>query len=216
MANQRTIAVIDDHPIVRRGLTVTFDEEKDFRVVAEGASAVDAVRIARDKNPDVYLLDVTMPGNGVEAAREIKAMHPNATIIMFTIREELATVQAALTAGATGYVLKGIDADELVSVVRSVVGGSRYVSPELAAKLLGPASGTSDADRPAADATRLASLTERERQIFEQLGSGRSNREIAGQLGLTENTIKHYITPLLQKLGVRNRTEAALLAKSTR
>lgn len=208
--------MVDDHPVVRRGVSETFAEQQDFTVVGEGASAADAVRLAGSVAPDVILLDVTMPGGGVEAAREIRQRHPAVKILMLSIREDLATVRAALKAGARGYVSKGVGGDDLVASVRKVMAGERLVSPELAARLI------EDEQKPL---THIGSgpgtaggtiLTSREQQIFDLLREGLSNQEIADRIGLSENTVKHYMTPLLHKLGVRNRTEAALLASNKR
>ncbi len=218
MAKKTRLAVVDDHPIVRRGVVETFNEEADFEVVAEGGSADDALRIARENRPDLMLLDVTMPGGGIEAVVKLRsAGRPELRILMLSIREDLATVQAALKAGASGYASKGVDGVDLVACARRVVAGENYVSPELAARLL-----TMDLQTEVARSTHETSasnslrvpLTQREEQIFELLGEGLSNVEIAEKLDLSENTIKHYITPLLHKLGLRNRTEAAVLART--
>jgi two-component system, NarL family, nitrate/nitrite response regulator NarL len=207
------LAVVDDHPVVRRGIVETLADEAGFDVVAEGASADDAVRIAEDVRPDLMLLDVSMPGGGLEAAVRIHQARPELRFAMLSIREDLATVRSALRAGARGYVSKGIDGIELVACVRRLLDGGNYVSPDLAARLLAlepeSASQAGKTDKPAS----AAKLTDREDQIFRLLGQGLSNQEIGSKLGLTENTVKHYITPLLHKLGVRNRTEAAVLAK---
>lgn len=216
MSRKIRLAVVDDHPVVRRGVIETFSEEGDFELVGEGGSADDAVRIARQASPDLMLLDVSMPGGGVEAVTAIRAERPDLRIAMLSIREDLATVRAALKAGAKGFISKGIDSNELVVCARKILGGGDYVSPELAARLLSLDAGAGEVDRTVQRAplppTR-AHLTLREEQIFRLLGEGLSNSEIAQRIGLTENTVKHYITPLLHKLGVRNRTEAALLAR---
>ncbi len=212
MVKRTRVVVVDDHPVVRRGVASTFSEEADFDVVGEGASAQDAIKLAREKRPDLIVIDVTMPGGGVEAATAIAKAHPDVAILMLSIREDLATVRAALRAGAHGYISKGVSGDDLVSTARRVLAGERYVTPELAARLIAedvPAQSAESEER-----VRLrASLTQRERQIFGLLGEGLSNQEIAARIGLTENTVKHYVTPLLHKLGVRSRTEAALLAR---
>ena len=212
MSKRYKVAVVDDHPIFRRGVAETFDEAEDFEVIAEGASAKDATAIARDKRADVYLLDVSMPGDGIQATRDILRLRPESIIVLLTIREELAVVQAGLAAGARGYILKGIDGNDLLAAVRKATAGQGYVTPELAAKLL------MDLNHRAAPAAVQdhSILTDREKQIVALLQAGHSNREIAEKLGLRENTIKHYMTPLLQKLGVRNRTEAALLARDAK
>jgi two-component system, NarL family, nitrate/nitrite response regulator NarL len=212
MAKKAKVVIVDDHPVVRRGIAATFAEQADFAVTGEGASAQDAIRLSRELRPDMILLDVTMPGGGIEAAAAIAKSRPETAILMLSIREDLATVRAALRAGAHGYISKGVAGDDLVASARRVLAGERYVSPELAARLIseGPASADTNASEPV---TLRASLTQRERQVFELLGEGLSNLEIAERVGLSENTVKHYMTPLLHKLGVRNRTEAALLAR---
>ena len=212
MAKKKKVAVVDDHAVVRRGVSETFAEQPDFEVIAEGACAQDAVRIAREKNPDLFVLDITMPGGGVEAVAEICKFRPEAIFLMLSIREDLATVRAALRAGASGYISKGVDGQDLVDAARRVLAGEKFVSPVLAARLL-----TQDEDMDSASSTSgpsaATTLTDREREILDLIGRGLSNQEIARTLELSENTIKHYITPLLQKLKARNRTEAALIAR---
>jgi two-component system, NarL family, nitrate/nitrite response regulator NarL len=212
MVQKIKLAVVDDHPVVRRGVCDTFRDEPDFEVVAEGANALDAVTIAEHVRPDLMLLDVSMPGGGVEAMHKIREFRPDLRVAMLSVREDLATVRAALQAGARGYISKGIDGNELVDSVRKMMAGACFVSPELAARLLvlEPASVEPATGNP--QTPRRANLTEREDQIFRLLGEGLNNQEISQRLGLSENTVKHYITPLLHKLGVRNRTEAALVA----
>jgi DNA-binding NarL/FixJ family response regulator len=213
MTRKARVAVVDDHPVVRRGVSETFAEDAEFEVIGEGASAEDAIRIAREKRPDLMVLDMTMPGGGVEAVTEIRKLRPDMAILILTIREDLATGRAALKAGARGYISKGVDGGDLIATARKVLTGEHYVSPELAARLLMENEGTPPALQP--DHLQLnAALTAREQQILDLLGEGLSNQEIAHRLALSENTVKHYMTPLLHKLGVRNRTEAALLAGS--
>ena len=216
MAKKSRVLVIDDHPVVRRGIATTFNEEADFTVIGEGASAADAIRLTNDLKPDLVLLDVTMPGGGIEAAMEIAEKAPATSILMLSIREDLATVRAALRAGAHGYISKGVDGQELVAAARRILAGERYVSPELAARTIAEEISTGGVRREGGpDVTLRAALTQRERQIFDLLGEGLTNQQIAERIGLSENTVKHYMTPLLHKLGVRNRTEAALLARSS-
>ena len=212
MAKRRRVVVVDDHPVVRRGVAATFAEESDFEVVGEGSSAEDAVRLAREKHPDLVVIDVTMPGGGVEAAAAIAKARPDVAILILSIREDLSTVRAALRAGAHGYISKGISGGDLVASARRVLAGERYVTPELAVRLIADDTPADEIETPER-VTLRSSLTERERQIFGLIGEGLSNQEIAARIGLTENTVKHYVTPLLQKLGVRSRTEAALLVR---
>ncbi len=210
MADNLRCVLIDDHPLFREGVAGVLRAEPSFEVIGEGASAQEAVQLAAELLPDVILLDITMPGGGVNAARQIAAACPFIKIIMLTASEEEDDVTAALKAGARAYVLKGVAARELVRIVRLVVEGEVYVTPALAVSVL------ADIDAAPIAATRsnemLSQLSERERQILEKVAAGLSNKEIGAQLYLSEKTIKHYMTNILQKLHVHNRVEAALLA----
>jgi DNA-binding NarL/FixJ family response regulator len=212
MASEIRIAIVDDHPIVRRGVSETLSEEPDFKLVGVGESAQDAVRLARHEHPDIILLDIALAGGGIEAARQIARERPDIKVVMLTVREDQTTVKAALRAGARGYLAKGVDGPELVGALRRIQAGQSYVTPTLAAQLLAEAGPSHDAAGEPARG-QPARLTEREEQIINLLGEGLSNQAIGQKLGLTENTIKHYMTSLLQKLGAKNRTEAALLAR---
>jgi two-component system, NarL family, nitrate/nitrite response regulator NarL len=213
LAKKIRIAIVDDHPMLRRGVSETLSEAEDIELVGIGQSAHDAIRLAGEQAPDLILLDIALPGGGIEAAREIAKSFPEIKVAMLTFREDQATVKAALRAGARGYLVKGVDGPELVDTVRKIHSGQSYVTPTLAAQLLSDTE-QADAARPASTSPQVARLTQREQQIVALLGDGLSNQEIAERLNLTENTIKHYMTPILQKLGVRNRTEAALIART--
>ena len=204
------VAIVDDHPLFREGVAHTLGAQPDVEVIAEGGSAADALRIAAERMPDVMLLDVSMPGGGVEAVRQIAAAFPVVKVVMLTVSEDEDDVTAALRAGARAYVLKGVAARELVRILRAVAAGEVYVTPSLASSLLFELS----ADKRGAPANPLDELTERERQILEGVAAGDSNKEIGAKLHLTEKTVKHHMTNILQKLQVRNRVEAALLARS--
>lgn len=211
MALKKRLIVVDDHPLVRKGVRDTINEEADLEVVGEGASADDAVRLAGEVRPDLILLDVTMPGDGVKAAERIHLSWPDMKVAMLTVRDDIGTVGAALRAGARGYISKGTAGPDLIDTLRRILRGEHYVDPDLAARLLADGRSVEPSNvRPGSDSVPL---TEREAQIFALIGRGLNNIEIAEALGLSENTIKHYITPLLTKLGVRNRVEAALLAR---
>jgi len=205
------IAVVDDHPMMRRGVTETLSEEADLELVGVGGSAEDAMRLAKHERPDLILLDIALPGGGIEATKEIAKAYPDIKVVMLTVREDRATVNAALRAGARGYIVKGVEGPELVSTLRTINSGQSYVTPALAAQLLADAG---PAPAPSATAGTPTRLTGREQQIVMLLGDGLSNLEIAERLELTESTVKHYMTRILQKLGLRNRTEAALFART--
>jgi DNA-binding NarL/FixJ family response regulator len=211
MTDNLRIAIVDDHPLLRAGVARTLSEQPAFEVVGEGASADDAVRLAEELLPDVMIIDVSMPGGGIAAARRISASCPVVKLIMLTVSEDDEDVCAALQAGARGYVLKGVGAGELVEVIRSVARGEAYVSPALAARLLADGRRGDRAGDGAADL--VAGLTAREEQILRCVARGLSNKEVGRELDLQEKTVKHYMTNILQKLQVRNRVEAALVAR---
>ena len=209
VASKVRIVIVDDHALFRDGLATILAAEADFEVVGQGGSADDAIRLARDLLPEIILLDIDMPGGGITAARAIAIDCPVTKVVILTSSEEDDHLIAALKTGTRAYILKGVPARELLRILRAVEAGESYVPPALATSLLvelnQPAS--KPADNP------IDELTERERQILEGLATGSSNKEIGQKLFLAEKTVKHYITNILQKLQVRNRVEAALLAQ---
>jgi DNA-binding NarL/FixJ family response regulator len=211
MVEPLQVAIVDDHPLFREGVAHTLGAQLDIEIVGEGESAADAVRIAGEQLPDVILLDVSMPGGGLNAVRQIASAFPVVKIVMLTVSEEEDDVTAALRAGARAYVLKGVAARELVRILRAVAAGEVYVTPALASNLLVGLTGGAGNRQTSSP---LDELTERERQILELVAGGDSNKEIAYQLHLSEKTVKHHMTNILQKLQVRNRVEAALMARS--
>jgi DNA-binding NarL/FixJ family response regulator len=163
------------------------------------------VALATSTQPDVALLDIAMPGGGLDAARQIAVVSPSTRVVMLTSSEDNDDLVAAMNAGSQGYVLKGIAGRELREILKSIHGGSRYVTPGLA---YGAIRGLS---RPPAH-DPLADLTARERDVLELVGGGLSNAQIGGRLGLAEKTVKHHMTAILGKLGAGSRVEAALIA----
>ena len=204
----RTV-LADDHPIFRDGLVRTLQESGEFAVVGEAATADEAVALVERHLPDLALLDISMPGGGIDAARRIRAAAPATRIAMLTVSENDGDVTGALRAGAIGYVLKGVAARELVTILCGVARGEAHVSPALAARLLGDleAGARKSGRRP------IDSLTRREEDILRRVARGMSNREVAEALGIQEKTVKHYMTSILEKLEVRNRVEATLIAR---
>jgi DNA-binding NarL/FixJ family response regulator len=205
------IAIIDDHPLFREGVVHTLGAQPDIEVVGEGESAADALRIVAERMPDILLLDVSMPGGGLNAVRQIAAAFPVVKVVMLTVSEAEDDVTAALRAGARAYVLKGVASRELARILRSVAAGEVYVTPSLAASLLYELTGGRG---PNAAPNPLDGLTEREHQILERVAGGDSNKEIGSKLGVSEKTVKHHMTNILQKLQARNRVEAALMART--
>lgn len=205
------VVVADDHPLFRGGVSLTMQEAGDIEVVGECDSAETVVVKVRETLPDVVLLDISMPGNGLTAARKIGLEHPEVRILMLTVSEQDEDVLNALRSGAAGYVLKGVDADALVDAVRNVHRGESYISPGLAGRVLLSMNTGVRQDAPSPDP--ISALTHREVQILRLVARGMSNREVGRELDLREATVKHYMTNILEKLQVRNRVEAALLAR---
>lgn len=204
------IVLVDDHPLFREGVATTLAEEADIEIVGQGESADDAVRLVNELLPDIILLDISMLGGGIVAARQITEVYPVVKIVMLTVSEHDDDVVAALQAGARGYILKGVGGDDLINIVRSVNEGASYVSPDLAARLLVEMKNGAGPNEPP---DSLTGLTKREEQILKHVSHGLSNKEVGRELSLQEKTIKHYMTNILQKLQVRNRVEAAILAR---
>ena len=196
------VAIVDDHPLFREGVAFTLGNQPDVEVVAEGGSAADALRIAAERMPDVMLLDVSMPGGGLEAISSVLSRSPETRVLMLTASEEVDTLSAALQRGAAGYVLKGIGSRGLAEAIRAVVRGSKFVSPAMSAKVMERSLG--------AQSSPKASLTPRELEVMELVAEGLSNKHIGLRLDLQEKTVKHHMTQILLKLGVTNRTEAAI------
>ncbi len=206
MASRMRVVVADDHPMFRAGVVATLKSAGTFEVVGEASSADEAVKVVKDRQPDVVLLDLNMPGSGLTAAAAITQACPAVRVVMLTVSETSESVNAALEAGASGYILKGTSATEFVRVVHSIGGGESYVTPGLAARLL-----TQMRQKAATrQAEGLSDLTVREEEILAQVACGLTNKEIANKLLLSEKTVKHYMTNVMQKLQVRNRVEAAI------
>jgi DNA-binding NarL/FixJ family response regulator len=196
------VLLADDHAIVRAGLRELLEEEPDVEVVAEASGVAAAVERAVATRPDVALVDILMPdGSGLEALRRIRERAPSVRVVLLTSVGEPAAVREALAAGAAGYLLKDLTRAALVGAIRAAAEGRRVLHPE--------------AERALAEAGApgpLDALTPRERTVLELVARGRSNRQIALRLGLTEGTVKGYVSAILDKLGVQDRTSAALLA----
>lgn len=203
------VALADDHPLLREGVARTLAESGRFEVVGEAANADEAVALAERERPHLLLLDISMPGGGLAALRRVLALPEPPRCAMLTVSEEDDDVMQALRAGAAGYVLKGVGARELVQILEDLAGGRTYVAPNLAMKVLAAL----NAPRPAPPPTPLDALTRREEEILRRVAEGKSNKEVARELDLQEKTVKHHMTAILQKLGARNRTEAALIAR---
>ncbi|MFJ1754236.1 response regulator [Kitasatospora sp. NPDC088134] len=200
------VLLVDDHQVVRRGLRTFLEVQDDIEVVGEAADGAEAVDRAADLDPDVVLMDLKMPRvDGIEALRLLRERGSAAKVLIVTSFTEQRTVVPALRAGAAGYVYKDVDPEALAGAIRSVHAGHVLLQPELAAALLAE-------DVPAGPQGRGGSLTDREREVLSHLADGRSNREIARALHLSEKTVKTHVSNILMKLDVADRTQAALWA----
>ena len=211
-ADKLRLVIVDDHALFREGLASVLSAEADIEVIGMGGSAQEAIRLAAELLPEVILMDIDMPGSGLEAARVIARDCPAVRIVVLTASESDDHLMTALKIGARAFILKGVAARELIRILHAVAAGETYIPPALAASLLlemrhSPAQPVNEAEDP------LSDLTAREREILENLADGLSNKEIGSKLFLSEKTVKHYMTNILQKLQVRNRVEAALLAQ---
>ena len=206
MSDTIRILLADDHPLFRDGVAHSLSVEPDFEIIAQAESGEKAVELANELHPDIVLLDVSMTGiGGIEAARKIALNIPGVRIMMLTVSENRENLMAALKVGAHGYVLKGVSASELRTITRRVACGEAYVTPALAADMLTEFSQPHPLDS-------FSELTPREVDILQLLSQGLTNRQIGERMFLAEKTVKHYMTSILQKLHVRSRTEAAVIA----
>jgi DNA-binding NarL/FixJ family response regulator len=205
-AGKVTVLIADDHPVVRQGLRVLLSLHSDIEVVAEAGSGAEAVDLAGAVAPDVILLDLKLPGlDGVGVLAELRQRGLPSRVLVLTSVADPASVTVAMRSGAAGFLYKDVDPDALVRAVRSVHDGHTVLAPEAAGSLV----------RSGARATAaggLAALTAREREVLAQLAEGRSNREIARLLHMSEKTVKTHVSSVLAKLGVADRTQAALYA----
>jgi len=196
------VLVVDDHPVVRQGLRTFLDLQDDLTVVGEAADGAAAVTAAGDLRPDVVLLDLRMPGaDGVAALHGLRASGNPAKVLVITSFTEPAAVLPAIRAGAAGYVYKDLDPPALAAAIRAVHAGHVLLHPEVARLLAGGEGRRAD-----------VRLTAREREVLAAIARGRANREIARELAVSEKTVKTHVSAILTKLGVQDRTQAALIA----
>ncbi|MDR6842149.1 DNA-binding NarL/FixJ family response regulator [Pseudoxanthomonas sacheonensis] len=204
MSEMIRILLADDHAVVREGLRALLEQQPDMRVVAEASDGPTALRMVVGETPDVIVLDMKMPGaTAVETIEAIKQQRPRTQVLVFTSYAEDSQVRDALTAGATGYLLKDALAEDLIRAVREVNAGRAWLHPQAQRQML------EWMRRPP---SQVDSLTSRERSVLILLAEGQSNKQIARNLGLTAGTVKGYVSQVLDKLGVADRTQAALLA----
>ena len=205
-----SVAVIDDHPLFREGVIHSLSEGGRFRIVGQGGSIEEALSIAAEKRPDIILMDLSMPGGGLNALTSITEQHPEQKVVVLTVSEDGDDMATAIRRGAKGYVVKGVGSRALGEILRLVAAGQTYISPTLTAKLVAK---IKDPEKRLSDG--ISNLNAREIEILGLVTSGLSNKRIALRLGLQEKTIKHYMTRIMQTLAVSNRTEAAIVFRDS-
>jgi len=214
------ILLVDDQALFREGLRTLLSIHDDLEVVGEASNGQEAVTAVEKLTPDVVLMDLRMPVlNGVAATRQITESTPKSRVIVLTTFDDDDYVFDGLRAGAVGYLLKDVPSAKLVEAIRAAARGESFLQPSVAAKVVAEFSRMSDLETSAGSTTAVAQqdlvepLSERELEILGVLATGASNREIANKLFITEGTVKNHVTNILGKLGVRDRTQAALKAK---
>ncbi|MET9518758.1 response regulator transcription factor [Streptomyces sp. NPDC002994] len=204
--NRIRVLLVDDHQVVRRGLRTFLEIQDDIEVVGEAGDGAEGVARAEELRPDVVLMDIKMPGtDGIDALRKLRELANPAKVLIVTSFTEQRTVVPALRAGASGYVYKDVDPDALAGAIRSVHAGHVLLQPEVADALLSQEETNSGTGRG-------STLTDREREVLTLIADGRSNREIARALVLSEKTVKTHVSNILMKLDLSDRTQAALWA----
>ncbi len=202
-----TLFLVDDHEVVRRGLKDLIESDPEIKVIGEAATAQEAVEKIPSMAPDVAVLDVRLPdGSGVEVCREIRAKSPEIYCLMLTSFSDDEALFSSIMAGASGYLLKQVKGRELISAIKRVANGESLLDPALIRKVMDKIRSDTDIDE------RIARLTPQERAILKLIAEGKSNRQIASDMFLSEKTVKNYVSNMLGKMGFSRRTEAAVYA----
>lgn len=200
------VMLVDDHEIVRRGIRAVLEAYDDVRVVAEAASASQAVDVALQSRPDLIVMDIRLAeGSGIEATREIRTHIHNIQVLMLTSFADDEALVASIMAGAAGYVLKQVKGDDLVEAIRAVAAGQSLLDPAITRSVLDRLRKSQHLERD----EKLARLTHQEERVLELVTDGKTNRQIGDQLHLTERTVKNYLSSVYAKLNVARRAEAA-------
>ncbi|MDC9825125.1 response regulator transcription factor [Devosia sp. ZB163] len=211
MSNLCRVAFVDDHPVLLDGIAVLFGRNPAFEVVATGNSADAALRIVEKHAPEILFLDLSMPGNVFGAIAEISRSQPNVKTVVFTAFSSVDSALRALDAGAMGFVLKGSTLTEMFEATEAVRHGELFITKQYASQVMGGLRNRARQD----EINRAIKLSVREKQILEHLMHGRTNREIADSLLLSEKTVKHYMTNMMSKLHARNRVELVIEAQKS-
>lgn len=219
------LMLVDDHEVVRTGLRSFLETQPDFKVIAEAGNGLEALEKAKDAQPDIVLMDITMPDmDGIETTQQLKGLYPECQILVLTVHTDKQYFMKMLEAGASGYITKQAAADELVAAIQAVSAGHVYLQPALARWLLEdyqrlaknvPSLSTEESTEKNNDAVDLAILSERERQVLELVGEGLNNHDIGEKLGLSPKTIARHRERIMKKLNMHSRTELVKFAIRT-
>jgi DNA-binding NarL/FixJ family response regulator len=200
------LLVVDDHEVVRQGLVALLDRREGFEVVAQAATVTESIALAGRYEPDLVIMDVRLPdGSGIEACREIRATRPETRVVMLTSYPDEEAVLSAIIAGASGYLLKQIRGRDLVSALEAVGRGESLLDPAVTEKVLERVRRVASGS----DTDELAELTGQERKILLLVAEGKTNKEIASEVFLSDKTVKNYVSSILSKLNLQRRTQAA-------
>ncbi|WP_027409826.1 response regulator [Anoxybacteroides tepidamans] len=202
------VLIVDDHHVVRRGLMFFLKTQKDIQIIGEATNGEEAVRLVNERRPDVVIMDLVMPVmDGVEATKKIKETSPDTKVLILTSFSDQDHVIPAIRAGASGYQLKDIEPDQLVAVIRSIHRGESQLHPKVASHVM-----THLYQGEKKEEQLLEELTKREKEVLAEIAKGKSNKEIAASLMITEKTVKTHVSNILAKLNLADRTQAALYA----
>lgn len=217
-----SIVLVDDHKLFREGIKRILEMEEGFKVVGEGADGEEAVTLARELRPDIMLMDINMPNiNGVSATENVVENSPETKVIILSIHDDEGYVYRTLRSGASGYLLKEMEAKDLIEAVRVVAAGGAYIHPKVTGKLIDEFRRLSEqeeevghaaAAESVADSRIIESLTRREREVLQLMAEGKSNRLIGEYLFISEKTVKNHVSSILQKLDVQDRTQAVVIS----
>ena len=205
-ARALSLLIVDDHEVVRQGLVALLGRRPEFQVVAEAGTAADAVAAARRFEPDLVIMDVRLPdGSGIEACREIRADLPNTRVVILTSYPDEDAVLSAIVAGASGYLLKQVRARDLIAALEAVGRGESLLDPAVTGRVLERVRRIATSDQP----DELAQLTAQEQKILLLVAEGKTNKEIASDVFLSDKTVKNYVSSILAKLNLERRAQAA-------
>jgi two-component system nitrate/nitrite response regulator NarL len=204
MSEQITVVVADDHSIFRAGVVQSLVLDSAVKVVGEASTGSEAVELVREHCPDLVLLDISMPGDGIERIGDILRLPRPPRVVMLTVSQQDDDIVRSLEAGAVGYIAKGITGSELIAAVRRIAAGESFVSPNLALRLVAGMNAKAHIERR---------LTDEEQRTLRLVAMGMSNREVGDKLGVVEKAVKYRMTRIMKKLNVKNRVEAVLVAR---